>query len=149
MDNDRRKLTWVPAACLWAILLMALPFAGHLATAQEEAPLSRGAVILAERNGPVAFLNENILECDLSDATCAYLCCACMDAAFVESVVEALRAKARGLRKMVVVERLETKFGTDVDAVGLRLAGEHRVGQTWAPEGYPLYVYETTEAWVR
>ena len=50
---------------------------------------------------------------------------------------------------MVVVERLETKFGTDVDAVGLRLAGEHRVGQTWAPEGYPLYVYETTEAWVR
>lgn len=104
---------------------------------------------LVDFDRPVAFLNENILECDLSDATCAYLCCACMDAAFVESVVEALRAKARGLRKMVVVERLETKFGTDVDAVGLRLAGEHRVGQTWAPEGYPLYVYETTEAWVR
>ena len=59
MDNDRRKLTNNPTACLWAILLMALPFAGHLATAQEEAPLSRGAVILAERNGPVAFLNEN------------------------------------------------------------------------------------------
>ena len=59
MDNDRRKLTGVPATCLWAILLMALPFAGHFATAQEEAPLSRGAVILAEINGPVAFLNEN------------------------------------------------------------------------------------------
>ena len=57
--------------------------------------------------------------------------------------LEALRVKARGLKLIASVERLETKFGLDVARCGLRLKQEARVGQTWAPDGYPLYVYET------
>ena len=57
--------------------------------------------------------------------------------------LEALRVKARGLKVIASVERLETKFGVDAARRGLRLKLEARVGQTWAPEGYPMYIYET------
>ena len=103
----------------------------------ERAKQRLGAALDPSR--PVHFLNENLLECDFSDATCVYVCCTCWDADFVAKTLDVLEARAPKLRWVVCAESLEKKYG--LSPPWLRLHSEERVGQTWAPEGYPVYIY--------
>ena len=57
--------------------------------------------------------------------------------------LDALKSKAPRLRWIASVENLDRKFGLQPE--WLRLRATERVGQTWAPEGYPLYVYGTED----
>ena len=46
------------------------------------------------------------------------------------------------LKQIVTIEPLDRKFGLRPKWLTLKHAT--RVGQTWAPEGYPCYIYEVT-----
>ena len=84
----------------------------------------------------------NLLEGSYREATAVYLCCCCWDSTFVTQALEVLEKRAVNLRQIVTIEPLDRKFGLRPAWLTLKLAT--RVGQTWAPEGYPCYVYEVT-----
>ena len=109
----------------------------------ERAKAHLEAIGALDPNRRVDFVNDNLLDCDVSDATVVFLCCACWDAGFMRATLETLQARASRLRWIVSVENLERKFGLTPDWI--RLRATERVGQTWAPDGYPLYVYGTED----
>lgn len=88
---------------------------------------------------PVALINENLLVCDVSDATVVYCACTCWDTEFMEQVLALLEGGAPALKWLVSTEPLERKFR--LTPAWLPLDRMERVSQTWAPEGYPLYIY--------
>jgi hypothetical protein len=71
-----------------------------------------------------------------------YLCCCCWDTDFVSQALAVLEERAVNLKQIVTIEPLDRKFGLRPKWLTLKQAT--RVGQTWAPEGYPCYIYEVT-----
>lgn len=89
---------------------------------------------------PVDIINANLLECDLSDATCVYMSSTCWNDVFMTQVLRMLEQGAPALKWAVSTEPLERKFG--LKPAWLPLDRMERVPQSWAPEGYPLYIYK-------
>lgn len=87
----------------------------------------------------INLINDNLLACDVSDATCVYLACTCWDSDFMTQVLALLESGAPRLRYLICTEELERKFW--LRPAWLRLERCERVSQTWAPEGYPLHIY--------
>ena len=114
----------------------------------ERSAQARRAVERLEQNGQLDHSRRldlvcaNLLEGSYREATAVYLCCCCWDSSFVAQALEVLEKRAVNLRQIVTIEPLDRKFG--LRPAWLTLKQETRVGQTWAPEGYPCYVYEVT-----
>lgn len=114
----------------------------------ERSAQARRAVERLEQNGQLDHSRRldlvcaNLLDGGYQEATAVYLCCCCWDSTFVAQALEVLEKRAVNLRQIVTIEPLDRKFGLRPAWLTLKL--ETRVGQTWAPEGYPCYVYEVT-----
>ena len=114
----------------------------------ERSGLAQMAKDRLEQNGqlddsrPLDLVCGNLLKGGYREATAVYLCCCCWDTDFVSQALAVLEERAVNLKQIVTIEPLDRKFGLRPKWLTLKHAT--RVGQTWAPEGYPCYIYEVT-----
>ncbi len=91
---------------------------------------------MIEKGRKIAFINGNILDENLKDATIIYTCSTCFSRELMEQIAKKLSKLKKGLR-FLTLKKIPTP-----EHFGFELVKEYNLPMSWAKEGNAVYFYE-------